>query len=518
MTRRPTSSVMASPVLIGAVTVLVVVVAVVLAYNANKGLPFVPTLDVKVRMQNAEVLGRGSEVKEGGFRIGFVERTRPVRLPDGSTAAEIDVKLDADADLPVDTRFKVRPRSPLGLKYLEVKKGDSPDLAENGHTFPASHTSQRIVPIDRVNEQFPEGTRNSLRRNTRAFGDALAGRGVSINESLSELPRLFELLEPVARNLADRRTNLGRFFRELGDAARVVGPIASIQARLFTRSADTFEALSRNTRALQETISRTHPSLIAGTQSFRVQQPFLAESIALARETQPVTRDLRAALPVITQALEDGAPVLRRTGPYWEDTKLTFIETRELVEDPATGRALRALTATSRTVRPQMRFLGPFQTVCNYWTYWWSQLGEHLSQETPFGFAQRAIIKSAPRQRNSIASMGATRAANGEGYENTPANQRSGPPVYGHGQPYAAAITHDGRADCEIGQRGYPERVHRSSDNPDEKVALDPNTPGVQGPTYTGRPRVPKGQTFTRYAGGRAAQIPDVFIPPGDRR
>jgi ABC-type transporter Mla subunit MlaD len=517
VTRRPTASVMASPVLIGAVTVLVVVVAVVLAYNANRGLPFVPTLDVKVRMPNAEVLGKGSEVKEGGFRLGFVERTRPVRLPDGRTAAEVDVKLDADADLPVDTEFKVRPRSPLGLKYLQVIKGDSEQLAENGHTFPANQTSTKIVPIDRVNEQFPPETRDDVRRGLRGFGDALAGRGPSINESISELPRLFFLLEPVARNLADPQTRLGRFFRELGDAARVVAPIASIQARLFTRAADTFEALSRDTFALKETISRTHPALIAGTRSFRVQQPFLAESIALARETQPVTRDLRPTLPVISEALEDGVPVLRRSPPFWEDTKLTLIETRELVEDPATGRALRALTATSRSVKPQLRFLGPYQTVCNYWNYWWTFLGEHVGQETPFGFAQRAIIKSAPRQRNSIASMGATRAANGENYEPTPANERNGPPVFAHGQPYGAAITKDGRADCENGQRGYPERVHRTGDDPNEKVALDPNTPGVQGPTYTGRARVLRGQTFTRYAGGRAARIPDVFLAPEDR-
>jgi ABC-type transporter Mla subunit MlaD len=518
MTRRPNASVVASPVLIGAVTVLVVVVAVLLAYNANRGLPFVPSLDVKVQMNNAEVLGKGSEVKEGGFRIGFVERTRPVRLENGDTGAEVDLKLDADADLPVDTTFKVRPRSPLGLKYLEVRKGDSDELAQNGHTFPAASTSNKVVAIDRVNEQFPEPTRNAVRRNTRGFGDALAGRGVSINESISELPHLFALLEPVARNLADPQTNLGRFFRELGDAARVVRPIAVIQARLFTRSADTFEALSRNTSALKETISRTHPSLVAGTSSFRVQQPFLAESIALARETQPVTRELRPALPVINEALEDGAPVLRRSPPMWEDTKLTLIETRELVEDPATGRALRALTATSRTVKPQLRFLGPYQTVCNYWNYWWTFLGEHLSQETPFGFAQRAILRTAPRQRNAINSMGATRAANGEGYEDNPANRRNGPPVFAHGQPYGAAITHDGRADCENGQRGYPRRIHRTGENPNEFVALDPNTPGVQGPTYEGRPRVLRGQTFTRYAGGRAAQIPDVFLAPEDRR
>jgi len=43
MRRRGASSIAANPVLIGAATTLVVIVAVFLAYNANNGLPFVPT-------------------------------------------------------------------------------------------------------------------------------------------------------------------------------------------------------------------------------------------------------------------------------------------------------------------------------------------------------------------------------------------------------------------------------------------------------------------------------------------
>ena len=39
-----------SPVLVGAVTVLVIIVAVFLAYNANNGLPFVSTYDLKARV------------------------------------------------------------------------------------------------------------------------------------------------------------------------------------------------------------------------------------------------------------------------------------------------------------------------------------------------------------------------------------------------------------------------------------------------------------------------------------
>ena len=50
MSRRPKSSIVASPVLVGAVTLLVTIVAVFLAYNANTGLPFVPTYNVKAEL------------------------------------------------------------------------------------------------------------------------------------------------------------------------------------------------------------------------------------------------------------------------------------------------------------------------------------------------------------------------------------------------------------------------------------------------------------------------------------
>ena len=72
--------------LVGAVTTLVVVVAVFLAYNANKGLPFVPTTSLKFQVSNGANLLPGNEVREGGSRIGLVDDMKPVRLPDGPSA------------------------------------------------------------------------------------------------------------------------------------------------------------------------------------------------------------------------------------------------------------------------------------------------------------------------------------------------------------------------------------------------------------------------------------------------
>ncbi len=49
-----TASIVASPVLVGAVTVLVIVVAVFLGYNANKGLPFIPVYEIKAELPSAQ--------------------------------------------------------------------------------------------------------------------------------------------------------------------------------------------------------------------------------------------------------------------------------------------------------------------------------------------------------------------------------------------------------------------------------------------------------------------------------
>ena len=500
MTRRPNTSLVASPVLVGAVTVLVTIVAVVLAYNANNGLPFTPSLDVRVLSDNAAALGKGSEVREGGLRVGFVQSIETVRLPGGRAAAEVAVRINnADEELPDDTTFTIRPRSPLGLKYLEMMRGNSPRHVEEGHTFDASQT-EIPVQVDDVNRTYDEPTREAMRDNLHDFGNTLAGRGPSLNLTLERLPRFLRLAAPVSRNLADPATRLGRFFRELGDTARVVAPVSDLQADLFTRTALTFEAISSDTEALKQTIERSHPAFQAGIESFPVQRPFLTDSAALARAMQPVARRLAPTLPLINSALETGIPVTRRSVAFYGDLRPTLVSLRELMEDPATGVALRALRHTTTSLKPQLRFLGPYQTVCNYWNYFFTFLGEHVSQDVgPFGFSQRNEIKSTGVQSNSPGSMGAAEPGNGENYQER--SRPRGAPAHLHGQAYSNAIGPDGRADCENGQRGYMRRLARfsaptSSTGKPLEIVTDSATPGLSGPTYKGRPRVLPGQTF----------------------
>src|SRR5213595_359246 len=137
MRRRGSASIAANPVLIGAATTLVILVAVFLAYNANNGLPFVPTYSLKVDVPSAANLVKGNEVRLGGTRVGIVDDISPVRHKDGSVTARLGLKLQTTVKpLPKDSTVLVRPRSALGLKYVEITKGTSKDGYAEGATVP----------------------------------------------------------------------------------------------------------------------------------------------------------------------------------------------------------------------------------------------------------------------------------------------------------------------------------------------------------------------------------------------
>ena len=95
-----------NPVLIGAATVLVVLVAVFLSYNANQGLPFVPAYKLKAETPSAANLVRGNEVRIGGARVGTVDSIGVERRDDGTSIA----LLGAQARARRSTRCRSTPR------------------------------------------------------------------------------------------------------------------------------------------------------------------------------------------------------------------------------------------------------------------------------------------------------------------------------------------------------------------------------------------------------------------------
>jgi virulence factor Mce-like protein len=483
----------ANPVLIGAVTVLVLVVGVFLAYTANLGLPFVPTRELKVDLTNGANLVVGNDVREGGYYVGLISSVAPVKLPQGGYGAQLTLKLDELAGpIPLNSHATVLSKSALGLKYLDLIKGTSQRTFQNGATMPVSQTHVP-VQIDQVFDMFNQPTRSAVAENLQGFGDTLASRGSALNDTFEDLPPLLGYLRPVAANLSAPTTQLTRLFTTLDTFMRTVAPVAQVNADLFTNMATTFAAIDRSPSALESTIAESPSTLTTSTNSLKVQQPFLVDFTTLGNDLQPATLSLKQALPTINPAIEAGTRTLIRTPSL--DMKLQGVMSalKTLARAPGTNVALNALTSTVNILNPMIKYLGPYQTVCDDWNYWWAYLSDHISAPTTFGFAQRVLLNQTnPAQTNNVGSQGATAPVDG-GAPNT----ALGGDEYLHSQQYGAAVENNGTADCETGQRGYQLDLN-SFDPQHRQLGIGPHTPGDQGATFAGKSRVPKGETYSR--------------------
>ncbi len=498
--RRSGRQLAASPVLVGAVTVLVAVVAVYLSYSANQGLPFVPTYDLKAELPNAAKLVPGNEVRAGGFRVGQVEKITTVRKRvDGEqrAVAVLDLELDKSIEpLARNSRVSVRPRSALGLKYVELIPGRGDRTFRNGDTIPLANAAGQSPELEDVLSMFRPRTRDDARAALEGFGEGLAGRGPDLNATIGALEPFTRYLLPVMRNLSDPRTELRNLFPALGAAVGEAAPVADQQARWLAAMARTFAALDRDPEALRATIEESPPTLALATRSLRVQTPFLARFADVSRRLQPGAAELDRSLPAINSALRAGVPAFRRTPELGARLETLLGSLDRLAENPNTLLALRDLRVAVRNARPAVEFIAPYQTVCSYANYFLTPLGTHLSEPVAGGTSERILAKIAElTQANSLGTTESIRPVDvpiDEDPQEEPAAQSL------HTQYGGPAVDSQGRADCQAGQTGYPNRLVTGGRYPPDEagagfvgggshVVVDPDTPGLAGGSYKSR-------------------------------
>ena len=401
--RSRSGGVAGNPVLIGAATTLVIVVAMFLSYNANNGLPFVPTYSLKAEVPSAANLVVGNEVRVGGSRIGAIDEITAERKEDGTNVAIVGLRLEKSADpLPKDSTILIRPKSVLGLKYVEVTLGDSDEGFEDGDRIPVANATPEPVEFDEVANMFDEPTRNAIKTNLEEFGNAFAGRGSSINLAIGSLRPLLRDAVPVLQNLSDPETNLGRFFRSLADTAAEVAPVAEEQAELFANLDRTFGALRDVARPyIQETIEEAPETLQTAIDELPGQRAFLLNSEGLFRELRPGVRALRTAAPDLSAALRVGTPTLRRSVALNRRLIPVFRALRAFATDPLVPRGVRRLRDGLASLAPTLRYVAPTQTKCNYVYLWFRNVASLLSEGDQNGTWQRFNIVALPQGPNS---------------------------------------------------------------------------------------------------------------------
>lgn len=457
-----------SPVIVGTVTVLVVIVAVFLAYNANNGLPFVSTYDLTARVPNADALVKGNEVRVGGARVGVVTSVRPVLLGGGRVAADLSLKLDKSAEpLPVDSTLIIRPKSPLGLKYLELIPGRSRRGFKAGAVIPLSAAHPEPVDIDQFFDMFNERTRDAIKRNLTGFGNALGGRGPQINGALGALRQLTESGQPALRNLVAPGTNFGGFWRSLEDLAATVAPVAEQQASLFVALDTTFAAFARVSRPfIQETISKGPRTLDAANADLPALRPFLRDSARFFTALKPGARALARTSPTIDAALRAGIPALNASPILYAQLPPTAEALLAFQSSPGVFNGLDLLIDTNNLLDPAIRFIAPAQTTCNYLSLAFRNLASAFSESNGNGNWAGAISFQAPKGPNAESGV-ASAPANGPEEKN-----------HLHYNPYPNTASPGQPHECEAGNEPYKAGVTTIG-----------NVPGNQGTITSGQPK-----------------------------
>lgn len=421
MNRRRGGSLAGSPLLIGAVTTLIVVVAVYLSYNANNGLPFVPTYNIKVALPEGSGLQNANQVRLGGTRVGIVSSLSPHEDPrTGRLTAIANLKLEKSVEpLPRDTKAVVLSVSAIGLKYLELEKGSSRQGLRAGEEIPVSQTREP-VDIDQLFNMFDEKTRTASQINLNNFGDGLAGRGIGLNETIHTLRPLVTNAIPVLHNLASPATGLREFFKALDRAAEQSAPVAQTQANLWSEQDTFFTAWASVAKSLEEATVGGPPSLEQATHSLPFEAPFLERSTEFMRLLRPSARSLRSVAAPLGHAFARGAVNLRAATSLNSQLAEAAQALQSFSANPVVALGLEDFTQTLQYGQPFIAGLAPAQSYCNYLTLTFRNVASLEAENVGVGAVARAGAVLAPTGPNN------------EGYPSSaPANGPSTEHVFG---------------------------------------------------------------------------------------
>ncbi len=410
---RRRSSLAGSPLLIGAVTTLIVIVAVYLSYNANNGLPFTPTYNVKVELPEASGLQVSNEVRIGGTRVGVIDSITAHQNPrTGRVTAIVGLKLQKSIEpLPANTQAIVQSVSAIGLKYLDLEKGDSRQTLKPGATIPVAQTREPVEIQDLFN-MFDKKTRLASQKNLTIFGNAFAGRGIGLNNTISELRPLVNNAIPALRNLADPKTGLRELFIALDRAAAQAAPVAQAQADFYSDLDTTFTALAGADPQLGEAIEGGPPALRQATHSLPFEAPFTRKTAEFFRLLRPSASALRTAAEPLGHAFEAGAKNLASAAAL--NTRLaSFLETlKSFSQNPVVLLGLEDFAQTAQLGQPLLAGLTPAQTNCNYVTLAFRNLASLLSESVGVGTIARVVAVLGPSGLNGE-GLPASAPANG---------------------------------------------------------------------------------------------------------
>ena len=183
----------------------------------------------------------------------------------------------------------MRPRSALGLKYLQIAPGSGQAGFKAGATIPIRQARPEVVEIDDFFNMFDDKARRGSQNSLDGYRHRVRGPGARPEHGDRPSCSRCSTISSRSRGTLRPATRLDRLFKSLADTAAEVAPVAEEQASLFVNLDTTFTALASVARPfIQESISEGPPSEEVAIREFPRQRPFLRNNAAFFNELRPV--------------------------------------------------------------------------------------------------------------------------------------------------------------------------------------------------------------------------------------
>ncbi len=347
------------PAIAGAVLFALLVASIAFAFVSHKGLPGRSYTYATAAFADLSAgLRPGSDVRVKGVRVGQVHKTF---YEGGEARAEL--QLPGELHVYRDATARIRSRSALGQRYVDIDPGTPPAGRLGADVLPQSRTAS-LVELDQVLDALDPTARAGFAGGLRELGAGLGGRGGDLNDLIALAPDLLSDLGTTTNALASDDANLVGL---LTAAERLAGRFSGREGEissLLAQSARTLAAIDADGGSpLHSTLGKAPGALDGLTSGLGALTPAAAQAAAAISALRPAAAALGAATPELRGALREGVgpltavpPVSGLTTPAFEGLTGVARDARPFVPEFATALA---------TLRGPLELLVPYSPELN---------------------------------------------------------------------------------------------------------------------------------------------------------
>lgn len=350
----------------------------VIGFNAPNSIPGRGYYSLEAEFADADNIAPHAQVRLGGKIVGQV---LDPRVEDGK--AIVDLQLDPKYEpLLSDSVVEVRPRSAVGVRYVDIVRSETGRPLREGDRIPVSNT-RATRPLDEVLGTFDPQTRVRTQQVLRELGRGVSARGQDLNDTVAQAPDVLRRTSSVVGTLADRRGATANLVRGSAVAATSADPVRSDIRAGFAPEAAALRPFSDRGDAVRSTLDEAPPALATLRSRLPQVDRFVGELEGLARRARPVLEAGPGAFRQTSALLSEARPGLVDADTTLRRANAAVLPTIRLLD--AVRPVLPQLEATLDNSAPLITRLGRYGCDVIAWGRRWTEaltygnaLGGHL--------------------------------------------------------------------------------------------------------------------------------------------